>query len=217
MTKEINGITIIRAIVNSHFRKLANLDRILQDWDTVFFARHVPEIEKGRDRISLDMPLTNFITTMLAEPMNIRIENNCIYFLENTLFKVHMRQFADVDTSPLTDCWFLVFKKKICTDERKQMYRYEECLFNQFVETIYPRTVMVMRYMCLNLLQYPYSLTWLSFYKVAVKLCMHSQFSHIGAAMLGFLRSDVTALISSWDKTKEPYPGFLHTMLPLNK
>lgn len=210
MANGVSGITILKAIVNSHFRQLANLDIILQDWDNVFCAKHKLAIEKKESPLPLDVPLSTFILTLLSEPLNIRIEHDCIYFHTNTMFRVHLRHFADVDTSPLIDGWFLVFKKQICTDERRNTYRYEDCLFNQFVETIYPRTIMVMRYMCLNLKQYPFSLTWVSFYKIAVNLCTHAQFSKTGAAMLSFLKSDVASNISAWDKTKVPYPGFSH-------
>lgn len=208
MEPEITGKDVIKATLDYYFRCLRNLDKILIQWETSFYTKRQTLAERSTNVLPLYTLLKDFILQLLGDPLSIRIENNFVFFHDDSIFRLDMSQFDNSKSFLIIDRWFMVFRTKSLIGTTHKQTIFTDCLLTGFAETIYPRFEMVLRYMCLNLKQHPDNVTWVSFYKVAVHLITIPAHARVGSVMLNILRKKNTFDLDTWNPARDPFPGF---------
>ncbi len=109
----IDGPMLVRLFIGANVRKMANLDTLLANWERSFM------INNDIGKVSTSALYYRFMHSILYDKMDMRIENNFVYFQTNRVMKMSLNQFADHDNALFLEKWFLIFGVRRVVDQAK--------------------------------------------------------------------------------------------------
>lgn len=205
----MDGLSCLKVFVGTNTRVISNLDILLVQWEKNYFVKH--------GKIPVNENCSNFIMLILSGKAQLRIEENFVYFYENNdIIRMSMNQFQTGCNAELIALWFLIFRKKISILD--SYCSYYDCMYNDFVDTYFPRLHIVCRYICLTLKSTMCKINeneceartgltaWNYFNSAAVMLLRIDRFKQAGLIILDILYNRFWTIITSWDPATEIYP-----------
>lgn len=213
----LDGPLLVKLFINANLKRFASLDPLLRTWEDTYYRRQVAGHDPRR-AIGLDNLYFKFMHAILAEPVDLRVENGFVYFLAGNNM-VRTASTTDENATFLKK-WFLMFAVQTEIDGK---HDYSQCLYNPVAAQCFPRLEICARYMCLSIRQASSSTrppgaavdfdcsaslsVWSAFNSAAIRLLTTPSTSFYGRKLLYILHYRHMDIYSGWNPDIDVYPG----------
>jgi len=202
---------IVRALLTGMLRNIFRMEMLLGRW-----VQMLPPVG------SVSETVYRFLSRIMGSPARLRIENQCLIFLECSEFRIFYKDLTPHENALLLHIvrnWHEFFGRVTQIMHTSMCPAYLDCIYNGVVEECFPRTQIACRYIAELLrinargdapgeLGPHYQLMWMYVYKAVMALYTRGDvpdMTHI-KPMLDILMKPASAVCEDWDPERAVHP-----------
>lgn len=223
----IKNAAIVQSLLTGMLRNILRIEILLGQWVKIFPVQsqkiqRVSTSSMAGHVDSIGETIYQFLSRLMNSPACLRIENQCLVFLECSEFRIFYKDLTKHENALLlyiVHNWADFFGKMIQMMHTSMCPTYVDFLYNNIVESCFPRTQLACRYIAQLLringrgdspgeLGAHYQWIWLYVYKAVMSLYTRGNVPDIKSIrpMLDILMKPATVVCYDWDPEKSVHP-----------
>lgn len=209
--RRTDAACVVRALVNGMFRQVGRLEVFLGKWIHAAVVRESPM-----------ETIFQMLERIMGRRVRMRIENQCILFLDCPDIRVFYEDLSRAEATLLLGMlqhWDDFFDKMTFMVQTDTRPTYTDCLFNDVIESVFPRTHIACRYLaqmmralgrgaCPGQRSAIYERAWIVAYQAVWALYTRRVVKTIAAIapLLAILNTPADIMCWYWDPSKKVHP-----------